>query len=248
MIRERVTRKAFPGTTRKGSQVVFHALNHGPYENVLLFFPCVPVSPLILQRPVEQNWWKKQLSKVSPCKEHPFANTYQVSAAILPSHCKILQSDFCQVRCWVEVTVRGHPSCHTAHLQTMHASSLLPAFSSQEQLLTLPCSAALREAGQMPDKFSAPCNLPRCRWQQWKLKPKAGERTNTASSKGRQSCCCYTMVGGESLSHHPPFLQTPPHLLSKVLVDFKESRGDQSFLHPTRQISQNIRFSRSDLI
>lgn len=55
--------------------------------------------------------------------------------------------------------------------------------------------------------------------------------------------------GGRGILITPPtFLQTPPHLLSKALVDFKESRGDQSFLHPTRQIAQNIRFSRSNLI
>lgn len=130
----------------------------------------------------------------------------------------------------------------------MHGSFLLPAFSSPEQLLPLPCSAALKEAVQMPDNFSTPCNLPQHTWQQWKPKPRAGEGTNTISSKVRQSCYCYAMVGGESLSHHPRFLQTPPLLLSKVLVDFKESRGDQSLLHPTRQIFQKIRFSGSDLI
>lgn len=55
--------------------------------------------------------------------------------------------------------------------------------------------------------------------------------------------------GGRGIFITPPILPLDaPHLLSKVLVDFKESRGDQSFLHPTRQIAQNIRFSRSDFI
>lgn len=44
MIRETVTRKAFPGTTRKGSRLAFHAVNHCPYEKVLVFPPCAPVS------------------------------------------------------------------------------------------------------------------------------------------------------------------------------------------------------------
>lgn len=194
MIKERVTRKAFSGTTFSGR--VFHALNHCPHEKVLIFLPCAPVSPLIPQWPVEQNWWKKQLSKFSPYKEHPFASTNQMSAAILPSHCKILEGESCQVRCWVEITVRGPLSSHTAHLQTMQ--SLLSAFSSPEQLLTVPCSAALREAVQMPYEFSAPCNLPQCTRQEWKPKPRAGKCIDTILSKGRQSCYCYTMVGGES--------------------------------------------------
>lgn len=42
---------------------------------VLLFLLLIP------QWPVEQNWWKKPLSKVSPHKKHPFANTHRVSAA-----------------------------------------------------------------------------------------------------------------------------------------------------------------------
>lgn len=45
MIKERVARKAFPGTTRKGSQLVFHALNHCLYEKVSVFPPCAPDSP-----------------------------------------------------------------------------------------------------------------------------------------------------------------------------------------------------------
>lgn len=98
---------------------------------VLLFLLLIP------QWPVEQNWWKKQLSKVSPHKEHPFANTHQVSAvrSCLPT-AKYFRVSPCARWDVEQKLVRGHPSSHTAHLQTVRASSLLPAFSGPEQLLT----------------------------------------------------------------------------------------------------------------
>lgn len=55
------------------------------------------------------------------------------------------------------------------------------------------------------------------------------------------------MVGEECLSSHPAFLQAlshpvlPPRLPPKALSDFKEAKDEGSLLHPTGQITQDIR-------
>lgn len=144
----------------------------------------LPFLLLIPQWPVEQNCWKKQLSKVSPCKEQPFANHYQVSAVISPSHSKILQvspAGEMLSRSYSERTPQ-FPHCpFVDHVCQLSAASLQCPRAAPHTALLCSSQKGCTNALQI---F---CSLqpPMVHVIAWEAKPRAGKCTNTISSQRR---------------------------------------------------------------